>query len=61
MSRKLVAGKTFLLELNSSNCQLKLKEEHQLDEAIYLNIGLENDNFLSYFYYLDGIILKALK
>ena len=38
MSRKIVAGKTFLLELNSSNCPVKLKEENQLDEAIYLNI-----------------------
>ena len=43
-----MAGKTFLLELNCFNCHIKLTEEMQLGEAIYLNIGLEKVNFLSF-------------
>ena len=40
---KIVAGKTFLQYLNCFNCHVKLTEEIQLGEAIYLNIGLEKD------------------
>ena len=45
---KIVAGKTFLQYLNCFNCHVKLTEETQLGEAVYLNIGLEKDNFLSF-------------
>ena len=39
----LVVGKMFLQQLNCFNCHVKLTEEIQLGEAIYLNIGLEKD------------------